>query len=139
MIVLLVWVFSHCVLKIRFDILEECTATNFRVSESVQLDTQVVVVKQCGCRKVGQSQIQFFFFFEAILGNCNSHCFSVSHIQFSPFRGSHWLQFPQLPFLLSYYISIYLSQFNYPVVEAAHLSKILGHTCVSTQRKTPQK
>ena len=35
-IVLLVWVFSHCVLKIRFDILEECTATNFRVSESVQ-------------------------------------------------------------------------------------------------------
>ena len=38
-IVLLVWVFLHCVLKICFDISEECTATNFRVSESVQLDT----------------------------------------------------------------------------------------------------
>lgn len=75
----------------------------------------VVVVKQCGCRKVGQSQIQkVFFFFEAILVTCSSHCFSVSHICFSPFCGPHWLQFPQLPFLLSYYISICLNHFNHP-------------------------
>ena len=34
-VIVLVWVFSHCVLKICFDISEECTAPNFRMSESV--------------------------------------------------------------------------------------------------------
>lgn len=52
-VIILVWVFSHCVLKICFDISEECTAANCRVSESVRLDTEVVMMKQCGCRKVG--------------------------------------------------------------------------------------